>query len=75
MDVAPLYKLLTLVASIYEFCIHKLFVMLNALVISPSFQSGYQLVSCIADISHHCHYQQWCTFSSQYTFWRGQHEI
>ena len=65
MDVAPLYKLLTLVASIYEFCIHKLFVMLNAL----------QVVSCIADISHHCHYQQWCTFSSQYTFWRGQHEI
>ena len=60
MDVAPLDKLLTLVASLYEFCIHKLFVMLNALVISPSFQSGYQVVSCIADISHHCHYQQ-CT--------------
>ena len=62
MDVAPLYKLLTLVASLYEFCIHKLFVMLNALVISPSFQSGYQVVSCIADISHHYHYQQWYTF-------------
>ena len=75
MDVAPLYKLLTLVASLYEFCIHKLFVMLHALVISPSLQSGYQVVSCIADISHHCHYQQWCTFSSKCTFWRGQHEI